>query len=124
MAIYEDLPAYKAAYDLLVDVYKMNINLTREYRHTLGEKLKNEITELMVLIYKANVHDACEKTSNLRAARERIVVVKIYMRMLHDLNQISLKRYVGLSEKAENLSKQITAWHKSTLSKAKEVAQV
>lgn len=123
MAVYENLPAYKAAYDVLLDVFKMNINLTREYRHTLGEKLKHEITELMVLIYKANVHNEQEKVLNLRSARERIVVVKIYVRMLHDLNQISLKRFVGLSEKVEDLSKQIAAWHKSTLAKLKENVQ-
>ena len=116
MAIYENLPAYKAAYDLLMDVFKMNIHLTREYRYTLGEKLKNELSGLIVTIYKANVNDAT-KESNLSSARESIVLVKLYMRMLHDLNQINLKRFVALSEKTENLSKQITAWHKSTVSK-------
>lgn len=123
MAAYDNLPAYKAAYDLLLEIYKMNINLTREYRHSLGEKLKHEVTEIMVHIYKANVHNEQDKVSNLRYARERIVVVKIYMRMLHDLNQINLKRFVGLSEKAEDLSKQVTAWHKSTLGKMKESVQ-
>lgn len=123
MAAYDNLPAYKAAYDLLIDVFRMKINLTREFRHTLGEDLKKEITDLMVLIYKANVHNEQEKESNLRSARERIVVVKIYMRMLHDLNQIPQKRFVGLSEKVENLSKQVTAWHKSTVSKMKEDVQ-
>lgn len=123
MAAYDNLPAYKAAYDLLLEVHKMSINLTREYRHSLGEKLKHEITELMVYIYKANVHNEQEKITNLRCARERVVVIKIYMRMLHDLNQISLKRFVGLSEKVELLSRQVTAWHKSSLGKLKEDVQ-
>ena len=120
MAIYENLPAYKAAYDLLLDVFKMNIHLTREYRYTLGEKLKNDLTTLIVTIYKANVDDAM-KESNLSHAREYVVLVKLYMRMLHDLNQINLKRFVALSEKTENLSKQITAWHKSTVNKRRMV---
>ncbi|WP_295939136.1 four helix bundle protein [uncultured Alistipes sp.] len=120
MAAYDNLPAYKAGYDLLLDVFRMNDNLTRQYRHTLGEKLRNELTDLLLAIYRANVNEE-EKETNLRQARERVVGIKIYMRLLHDLGQISQKRYLALSEKAEDLSKQITAWHKSTVSKIKKV---
>lgn len=120
MAVYENLPAYKAAYDLLVEMFRMNLHLTREYRYTLGENLKNALTDLIVTIYKANADDAA-KVTNLSHARECVVLVKLYMRMLHDLNQISLKRFAAMSEKTENLSKQITAWHKSAASKMKNV---
>ncbi|MCD7968873.1 MAG: four helix bundle protein [Alistipes sp.] len=116
MAVYDNLPAYKAAYDLLLDVFKMNINLTREHRFTLGEKLKLELIELIKCIYRANSSELA-KEQNLRSAREHIVVVKLYMRILHDLKQISLKRFVALSERTEDLSKQITAWHKSAAKK-------
>lgn len=120
MAVYDNLPVYKAAYDLLLAVFKMNINLTREHRYTLGEKLKGELTDLIVCIYRANSGEE-DKEEHLRAAREHVVVVKLYMRMLHDLNQINLKRFVALSEQTENLSKQLTAWHKSVVVKRKNV---
>jgi hypothetical protein len=118
MAAYDNLPAYKAAYDLMMDVFKMNENIARQYKYTLGDSLKNELKELMVTIYRANSNEQ-EKEQNLREARERIVVVKLYMRMLHDLGQIKLKRFLALGDKVENLSKQITAWHRSVVSKQK-----
>jgi len=121
VAIYENLPVFKAAYDLLVEVHLMNINLTREYRHTVGEKLRNELIDLMVDIYKANTTDDCDKERNLRLVSEHIVVVKIYMRLLHDLKQIPIKRFVALSEKTENVSKQTTAWRKSTVEKLRKM---
>ncbi|MCL2561434.1 MAG: four helix bundle protein [Rikenellaceae bacterium] len=117
MAIYDNLPVYKASYDLLLEVHKMNINLTREYRYTIGEKLKTELMDLMVAIYKANSTDEHEKERCQRIANQHIVVVKLYMRLLHDLGQIKLVRFVALNEKAESISKQITAWHKSTVGK-------
>lgn len=123
MAAYDNLPVYKATYDLLLEVYKMSINLTREYRHTLGEKLKNELTDLLVTIYKANVDEGL-KEPNLRKAREHVVVIKVYMRMLHDLGQIKLKRFVALNEKAENLSIQFANWHKSVINKQRNVQNV
>ena len=119
MAIYDNLPAYKAAYDLLVDIYKANINLPREYRYTLGEKMKTELTDLLVCIYKANSNDY-QKEENLRYAREHIVVVKLYLRLLHDLGQISQKRLVAFTEQTEGISKQLTAWLKSTQRKNKQ----
>jgi uncharacterized protein YjhX (UPF0386 family) len=57
----------------------------------------------------------------LRIASEKIVVVKIYTRLLHDLKQIPIKRFVALSEKTELVSKQTTAWRKSTEEKLKKL---
>ncbi len=54
MAAYNELPVYKAAYDLLLEIFKFSANLKREYKFTLGEKLKNEVTDLLTNIYKAN----------------------------------------------------------------------
>ncbi len=122
MAVYDNLPAYKAAYDLLLDVFKMNDNLTRQYKHTLGESLRNELKELLVTIYRANSNEE-EKEFNLRKAREQVVVVKLYTRMLHDLGQINLKRFIAIGDKTESLSKQITAWHRSTVNKQKANVQ-
>ncbi len=54
MAIYVHLPVYKASYDLLVEIFKFTKNFSKEYKYTIGEKLKNETTELITNIYRAN----------------------------------------------------------------------
>ena len=119
MAIYDNLPVYKAAYDLLLDVYKDNINLPRSYRYTLGEKLQLALTDLLVCIYKANSNEE-KKEDSLLEARERLAEVKLYFRLLFDLAQMSQKHFINYSEKTENLSKQLTAWYKSTVKKTKQ----
>jgi S23 ribosomal protein. len=119
MAIYDNLPAYKAAYDLLLEVYKANINLPREYRYTLGEKIKTELADLLACIYKANSNEE-RKEENLRCAREHIAVIKLYFRLLYDLGQISQKRFIAFAEETDALSKQLTAWLKSTIRKNKQ----
>ena len=40
MALYENLPVFKVAYDLLLETYKMTKNMQRDYRYSIGEKLK------------------------------------------------------------------------------------
>jgi len=39
---------------LQLNVYPFTGKLTREYKYTLGEKIKNETLELMVLVYRSN----------------------------------------------------------------------
>ncbi len=50
MAQYEHLPIYKQTYDLLLRIMTATKNLPREYKYTLGQKLKDEVIELVVLI--------------------------------------------------------------------------
>ena len=111
MATYNNLPVYKASYDLLLDIFRFTANFTREYKFTVGEKLKNETLSLILLIYKANSSKA--KVEILQEAREQIELIRVLIRLLQDLKQISLKSFVIINKKIENVSKQLTGWQKS-----------
>lgn len=111
MANYDNLPVYKAAYDLLLYVFQIGHNMQRDYRYTLGETLKKELVGILVLIYKANM--VTGKSDIIAEARERIVVVKLHLRLLCDLKQISMKGYANGAQMAESVSKQLAAWQKS-----------
>ncbi len=113
MAIYDNLPVYKKSYDLLLEIYGMSKNMSRDYRYTLGEELKKCIMKLMVCIYHANGSVGDEKRAHLKRAREYVVEIKLYIRLLHDLKQISMKKWLYLIEITESVSKQVTAWAKS-----------
>ena len=118
MAIYDNLPVFKAAYDLLLEIYPMCEKVSREYKFTLCEKLKNDVTELMVCIYEANsTHD---KKPYIHAARQYVVKTKLYVRLLHDLKQLSDKRMAQLSDMTETVSKQLAAWNNSVDKPTKE----
>ena len=54
MAKYDDLPVYKASYDLLIEIFHFTKEFTKEYKYTIGESLKKETVELITLIYRAN----------------------------------------------------------------------
>jgi len=115
MAIYDNLPVFKASYDLLLEVFGISQHFQRDYRYTLGEKLKNELMDLMICIYRAN--QSSDKVSLLNKAREDIVVIKLSLRLLHDLKQMSTKQFALLAEKEEDISKQLTLWQKSVCKK-------
>jgi len=111
MAIYNQLPVYKESYDLIIEIFKVVKEFNREYKYTLGENIKKESIELVTNIYRAN--SSLNKTPHIQKARENIETIRIFFRLTKDLKQISLKKFVDINEKVENVSKQLTSWNRS-----------
>lgn len=111
MALYTELPLYKASYDLLLRLYQLSKGMDRDYKFTLGEKIKTEVTDLILLIYRAN--STADKKPLLQSAKEKVENIRLFLRIYNDLKQISLQQFVELSEKIESISKQVVAWHNS-----------
>ncbi|MBU1369588.1 MAG: four helix bundle protein [Bacteroidetes bacterium] len=111
MGIYENLPVFKASYDLLLNIYQFTGKFTREYKYTLGEKIKNETLLLLVLVYRAN--SSKNKVEILQNAHEQIELIRLMIRLVKDLKQISLNSFIRINQQVENVSKQLTGWQKS-----------
>jgi len=42
MATYNELPVFKATYDLLLEMFRFTKDFSKEYKYTVGESLKKE----------------------------------------------------------------------------------
>ncbi len=112
MAIYNQLPVYKCSYDFLLDLFVFTKNFDKEYKYTLGEDLKKETTQMIANIYRANSSQL--KRPLLQSARENLEVIRLYLRLIKDLKQVSLEKFIVLNEKIESISKQLSAWQKAS----------
>lgn len=111
MATYNHLPVYKVSYDLLIELFRFTKNFNREYKFTLGESIKKETVEMITNIYRAN--SSYSKVEITQSARENVEVIRLFLRLLKDLKQVNLIKFVQLNEKIESVSKQLSAWQKS-----------
>ena len=111
MAMYDELPVYKATYDLLLAIFMFTGNFKKEFKYTVGESLKKETIELLTLIYRAN--SRYDKNEVLQAAPEQIEVIRLLIRLMKDMHQISIEKFVQVNQSVENVSKQLTGWQKS-----------
>lgn len=110
MATYNNLPVYKASYDLLLLLFRLSKNMDRDYRHTLGETIKNELVTLITNVYRANTR--LQKKVLLGSARENLEVIRLLMRLANDLKQFKLNDFVQANLLIESISKQLVAWQK------------
>jgi hypothetical protein len=110
LALFNELTVYKATYDLLLAIFIFTKDFSREYKYTVGESLKKETIELLTLIYRAN--SKYKKENVLRTAREQIEVIRLLVRVMKDLKQINIEKYVNINKTIENVSKQLAGWHR------------
>lgn len=114
MALFTELPVYKLGYDLLIVVYERTKTFSREYKYTLGERLKNETTDMLINVYKSNKSKKETRLQYIDNARQNIEVLRLLLRICKDLKIMGIKGFVALNIQVEELSKQLAAWQKYT----------
>jgi len=91
MGLHNELPVYKASYDLLLEIFQFTKDFSKDFKYTVGESLKNETIKLLTLIFRAN--SRTDKQMVLREAREQIEVIRLLIRLMKDMRQLSLVFY-------------------------------
>ena len=112
MAQYLHLPIYKQTYDILLRTMMATKDFPREYKYTLGQKIKDELIELVVMIYRAN--SSTDKNQHIESIVERVQAIQLMMRLSHDMKILSRRNYAALSEMTDSLAKQAQGWRRSS----------
>lgn len=108
MALHHQLPIYKLAYDLLSVTTDLTRNIPRDFKRLIGEKIREECVEILVLIFRANV--ARNKTPHIEDLLERLQVVELLLRLSKDKRFISTKQYARAIEITDGIGRQATGW--------------
>ncbi|NDV97479.1 four helix bundle protein [Dysgonomonas sp. 521] len=112
MALYYELPIYKACYQLLLDLFRMTRNFNREYKYTIGQDIKTNAMNMVMFIFKAN--SSVDKTSDLLALNDSFELLKLELRLCVDMKLISPSQQAGVWEQMDVIGRQLTGWRKSS----------
>jgi hypothetical protein len=114
MAIHTNLPIYKVAYDLLDVITDLSKNMPRDFKQSIGGKLRDECVEIVTLIFRANVSH--EKTAHLISLIERLQVSDLLLRLSRDKRLISTGQYAKAIELTSSIGKQANGWRRAASS--------
>jgi hypothetical protein len=112
MAQYQHLPIYKQTYDILIRTMTATKDFPREHKFTLGQKIKEELIELVVTIYRAN--SAPNKKQHIEQILERVQAIQLLLRLSHDMKILSRRNYAALAQMTDSLGRQAQGWLKSS----------
>lgn len=116
MALAQNLPIYRVTYDLLQVVTRITKDMPRDYKQSLGNKVREECVELVVLIYRANC--SRDKRPHLEALQERLQVAMLLLRLSKDMKLISTGQFAQTIELTDQVGRQSSGWLKFASSPA------
>ena len=116
MAHHTSLPIYKVSYDLLDVITDLSKNMPRDFKASIGGKLRDECVDIVTLIFRANC--AREKTAHLDGLIERLQVSELLLRLSRDKRLISPGQYAKAIELTNSIGKQANGWRRSASSPA------
>jgi len=114
MALHTSLPIYKVAYDLLDVATDVTKNMPRDFKVSLGGKIRDECVEIMVLIFRANTSK--HKVPHLEELLERLQVAELLLRLSRDKRFISTGQYAKAIDLTDKVGKQANGWRKHSAS--------
>jgi len=107
MAIHTSLPIYKVAYDLLGVATDLTKNMPRDFKASIGGRIRDECVDLVVLIFRANV--SRDKVPHLDRLLEGLQVAELLFRLSKDKRFISVPQYAKAIE-LTNANRQASQW--------------
>ena len=110
MAIYLELPVYKACYELYLEFVKGRRTLPREERYTIGQELDRTMVDTLVLLQRINA--TRDKVPLIGRARQLVAEIQIRTRVLKDVKALSVGHFTTLFDLSESVSKQLASWQK------------
>ena len=112
MAYYENLPIYKAIYDLALHFEKVVAGFSRYNKYTLGTELRDLSRSVLKLVVQAN--SARNKVNYLLQLRESLEVLKVVLRLCKDVKAFkSFKAYEYAATCVVGIARQNEGWLKS-----------
>jgi len=117
MSRYVHLPIFQKGYDFSLEIYHTTHNFSREYKYSLGQKLKEIASELLDWIIITNSKE--DKQACFPEMKIRIERLRIHLRTAYDLKIINDKRLEYLNRMLEEISRQVSGWEKWFVENAK-----
>jgi hypothetical protein len=109
MAQYKHLPIYKTTYELLEMVTKKTKDFPRDFKYSLGDKIRNECIELVIFIYKANTIRQ-QRKEHLQQIIERVQVIELMLRLAKDLRLFNVTVFSEIVLLTDSLARQAQGW--------------
>lgn len=113
MALSEELPVFKASYDLLEHLVDLAKDLPKFFRYSIGTRMVDLCLDILAQIYRANMkqESRTEALTDLLVSHRQLLML---LRVCYHQKALSTGRYAELLKLLDSIGRQATAWRQKS----------
>ena len=113
MAMSEELPVFKATYDLLERLIDLAKDLPKFFRYSVGTRMVDLALDMLAQIYRANMkqESRAEALTDLLISHRQLLML---LRVVYHQKGLSTGRYAELIKLMDSIGRQTTAWRQKS----------
>ncbi len=109
----QKLLVYQKVYDLLLLVYPLINKIPKFHKQVLGKYILEIGIYLLILIVKANKERSLARRDLQQEISDNLDYLRILIRLAKDLRFISVKNYLTVAEKINEIGRMLSSWMKA-----------
>ena len=112
--LHSDLPIYKTGCDLLSLAVRVQEQMPRSVKRSLGDKISQHIVEMLDLMALANATKQAERAAYINQLLKHLRAATVILRVSHDSRYVSHKLWGESVQLLDSIGKQGGGWLKSS----------
>jgi hypothetical protein len=113
MAIHTELPIYRTGVQLLALAFKVQEQMPRGMKRSLGEKISQHCVEMLDLMALANATARAERAAHIQALMKHLRAATVLLRVCHEGRYCSNALWAQSVKLLDSIGKQGGGWLKS-----------
>ena len=113
MSLIHEAPVFQIMYDVLKEFHLARRSFSKAEKYTLGETIEHTGLDALCSIIEAGQLKREWKVPAIDRAQLSLERMKILLRLAHDLQEVSERRYLDLQEMLAKAGRMLGGWKKS-----------
>jgi len=118
MALHSELPIYKTGCDLLALALRVQEQMPRSMKRSLGEKINAHCVDMLDLMAMANATQRAQRVAHIELLLSKQRAATVLLRVGHDCRYIPTSLWAQSVQLLGSIGKQAGGWLKSSYAKA------
>ena len=118
MALHTDLPIYRTGTQLLSLAIRVQQQMPRAVKRSLGDKVSSHCMEMLDLMAMANATQRAERAQHIEQLLKHLRAATVLLRVSHDSRFVSTKLWAEAVQLLDSIGKQGGGWLKSSSNRA------
>jgi hypothetical protein len=118
MALHTDLPIYRTGTKLLALAIRVQEQMPRQVKRSLGDKVSAHCVEMLDLMALANATKHAERAAYINELMKHLRATTVLLRVSHDCRYVSPKLWADSVQLLDSIGRQGGGWLKSSSNKA------